>query len=156
MNTLNARPASINFPLTGLAQTTSAVNYTVSFHTLAFTTQENEPITITTLQELYPGMPVSGTIEPITFGQAQQLVNRCLAYHVKGSFPQITHDTELTMARFLTFWHLIKEEISLPCTQVYIHKPDYNSYFAFGVVWNFCFILVDQTKGLVISGQAHD
>ncbi len=156
MNIQNAALASIGFPLTGLAQTLSAVNYSVNFETVKFTFEGPAKISMEQLKQLYPEHNVAGKIIPITFVDAQRIVNRCLSFHVKGSIPQITPDTELSMARFLTFWHLIKEEVVLPSNTVFLHIPDAGSYFNFGIVWNFCIILLSGQEGILISGQAYD
>ncbi len=156
MNIQQAAWAPIVFPLDGLAQTISAVNYTVQFETLQFSFEGSAEMTLEDLQKLYPNYPVAGKLEPCSFIDAQKLVHYCLSYHVKGSIPEYDPQSDLTMARFLTFWNLIKEMIEIPTTQVYIHKPDFNSHFHFGTTWNFCIVLIHGTQGLVISGNAFD
>ena len=151
-----AQLASIDCPLTGLAQTITAVNYNVEFKTANFTFDGPSLMSMEHLQALYPNMPVAGKLIPISFIDAQKIVNRCLSFHVNGSMPHITADTDLVAARFLTFWNFVKEEISLPCSTVFLHIPDFGSYFGFGVVWNFCFVLLEDSKGLVLSGNAYD
>ena len=156
MNLQKAQLAAIDCPLTGLAQTITAVNYNVDFKIVQFTFDGPAEMTMEHLKALYPNAPVAGKLIPISFVDAQKIVNRSLSFHVKGSMPYLTTDTDLVMARFLTFWNFVKEEIQLPCSTVLLHVPDYGSYFSFGVVWNFCIILLEDSKGLVLSGNAYD
>lgn len=56
------------------------------------------------------------------------------------------------------FWVEVGKHFQLAPTRTYRHYPSSESYFDFGVFWEFCFILLnDKTgQGIVLSGNATD
>ena len=99
MNITQASWANIVFPLDGLAQTISAVNYTVQFETLSFNFDGSSEMTLENLQQLYPNYPVAGRLTKSTFIEAQQIVHYCLSYHVKGSNAEYDPKSEVAAIR---------------------------------------------------------
>ncbi len=56
------------------------------------------------------------------------------------------------------FWQEVAAHFTLPPTHVYIHEPDTDSLFDFGIYWKFCYIYLNNNtkQGIVIAADASD
>lgn len=98
-----------------------------------------------------------GEIITVSFLDVTSLINYRLSYTSDGGYISTSIDKNLVNSRVEQFWMLIKKYFDLPPSVCYEHKPVYPSYFDFGVMWEFCFILLNEKQqGIIIYAGAAD
>lgn len=94
---------------------------------------------------------IDGDITTISLTQVKEIITNCLSFTFEPGNPQFTQ------SRLDKFWKLTETHFSLPPCICYQHIPNTNSYFDFGIMWNFCFILLnEQNQGIIIYAGASD
>ncbi len=101
---------------------------------------------------------VSGIISKISYSQIQEEVARCFSYvSEKGILYTVESSNKVTLRRTQTFWELIEKHFCLPPTVCYQHHSESGGYFDLGIMWEFCFILLNEQKqGIILYVGASD
>ncbi len=146
-----------NQQIRGIDITMQKSNYSVCLGLTGFWLKNPaEKFTIDLLQELfskYTDSPaVNGIITRISFDSIKETIDSCLGY--KRNF---TYGDKFYAAQSHIYWAIIKKALDqkIPPTICYNHSPAGQSFFT-GLMWDFCFILINGNKGIVISGCALD
>lgn len=101
---------------------------------------------------------VSGIINHVTFNQVQKEVALCFS-HVSenGVLYMADVSSSIVTTRTKIFWELIEKHFTLPPTSCYQHYSGHGGYFDFGIMWEFCFILLnEQHQGIILYVAASD
>ncbi len=135
-------------------------NYSVAHGVISFAFSEGFDFT---KKDLYSVMkflspksrPVEGLFNQITFFDAEKEINRCLTfnpYDLQENIPRETADYLIK-----TYWDLVKKHFIIPAQICYQYQPSFDKCFDFGIMWNFCFILLnDRGQGIILHAGAAD
>ncbi len=97
---------------------------------------------------------VEGLLNEISFDAMQEKIDDCLNFDPFGH-EQIP--VELKTKRLKSFWDLVNRHFILPPLACYQYDPARNTCFDFGIMWNFCFILLnDRGQGIILHAGAAD
>ncbi len=105
---------------------------------------------------------VDGMVTNISWFSALSDINKSLSYTSYDIGIQ-TQDEMLNIAppdlrakRLKEFWGIVEKYISIPPQVVYHHYPKGGSHFCDYMMWGFCYIFLNDQKGLVIHAGASD
>lgn len=169
-----------------LQSSIACVNYNVDFFARAFTFDgESKSFDLNCFRKIYYNevkqecsdtcreqhtskdsryLCISGEIEKHDSKSSTAEINAALAFdrdlcgtHLIGSTDVID---KAIQDRQEFFWRIIEKHFNdVASAEVFIHKPDFMSFFDLGgVMWEFCFIFVNKKtqQGLVLAGNAYD
>ncbi len=171
--------------LEALANNMSGPNYCIDFDIRVFQYSQGPNFTLSIFRELYEDISIfdtekgsafidnieksiEGPVNEIEFELAKQGIKKSLrstydespgAYRdMLGAYTGWSLAQELAKKHSETFWGIINSNFTMPPTHSFQHKPDHDSFFGGWVMWEFCYVLLnDNTKeGIVIAGQAYD
>ncbi|MBY0353295.1 hypothetical protein K2W90_02920 [Candidatus Babeliales bacterium] len=155
-------------------------NYVVYGELFLFEYDGNEKdFNLQTLKDIYFDLPdkkdldlnhsssrykyIDGKINTATWNEAYNQINHNLRYAAASEGWQPAEDTMLDIVtneehekRKQIFWKIIRENFDLPPDYIFFHEAHYLSYFSFYVMWGFCYIFLNDGKGLVIHAGAGD
>ncbi len=102
--------------------------------------------------EPYCKKKIAGSIEDSNYTSSKKEIYKAFS----DVNLQFTQDESTLYIKEL--WEEIAQNFTLPPTHVYLHNPDFDSVFACGIFWQFCFIyLNDKTKqGIIIAAESWD
>lgn len=94
---------------------------------------------------------IAGDVITVSFAHVKEVIASCLSYTFDPDDPL------LNQSRLDVFWKLVKTHFSFPPIVCYQHIPATDSCFDTGVMWSFCFILLNEhNQGIIIYAAASD
>ena len=136
------------------SQSLARCDYNVYFRVKKFEHKISDlSFTLQDLRHIFFDEEVDGLIEEVSLVHATSEVKKALAHE---NDVEISTDEEFIKNREKIFWGILKGHFSFPPVVVYEHSPSFKTYFDFYVMWGFCFILLNDEEGLVLSGGAFD
>ncbi len=155
------KEANIFYELSRKLSCASAVDIAARKFVYTLTNNHKPLFGIETLQEIFHDWKeevpwskrkIAGNITETNHAAAQRKISLCLSDHNL----QLTSEEIILFTNI--FWREIAAHITLPPTHVYIHEPDTNSIFDFGIYWKFCYIYLNNNtkQGIVIAADASD
>lgn len=137
-------------------------NYVILFDVIKFSFSENvnfsqEDLSFITRTIVTTKRPIDGVIKIISFLEAQELIKEAFSYVADDGHLNVSDDQNLIKKRLNVFWKLIKQHFTLSQEVCYQHISITGGYFDFGVMWNLCFILLNEhNQGIIIYAAASD
>ncbi len=145
-----------NKKICGIALIMHSGNYVVSLGLRGFILKNPaEKFTLRLLRELYHDdrdtCEIDGEIHQVSFDKVKNDINPNLQCH-----PSSEYGDKIDLAHRLIYWKIVNQaldnKIPLVC---YEHWPVGMSSFK-GMMWDFCFILINGDTGIVLNGRAFD
>ncbi len=145
-----------------LQKSLEGANYCVSLEWKKFKFDNDFYFDLECLKKLFPNEDVRGKIVLSNFDAAKKDVKNAMShFSYESGMVAITSDENITTSRESCFWNILSHIFSLPPKIIYKHEPDFDSYFGPYIMWDFCYIFLNEKKttskeGVVISGAAWD
>lgn len=136
------------------------VNYVIAHYEILFSFSNGSNFSIKDLSSLvkawWPtGIQAEGLINNISFQEVEKKINRCLTFNPYSFAEKLPQEKAEYLIK--TYWDLVKKYFATPTTVCYQHDPSRGSCFDFGIMWNFCFILLNaQGQGIILHAGAAD
>lgn len=137
-------------------------NYIIDYDIITFNFCQSIEFSLQQLSQIVTtidpqGEPVDGTLAQVSFMEVKKSVTNGLSYISRGGGIHVSPDKVFVTKRVDTFWNIIQNNFILPPSICYRHEAYPRSYFDFGVMWDFCFILLNQhQQGIIIYAGAAD
>ena len=145
-----------NQQIDGIAEIMQGCNYVVFLGLTGFTLKNPaEKFTLRLLRELYHDdqdpCEIDGEIHQVSFDKVKNDINPKLQCH-----PNSEYGDKIDLAHRLIYWKIVNQALDNKTPLVcYEHWPVGMSFFK-GIMWDFCFILINGNTGVILSGSAVD
>ncbi|HBS47804.1 TPA: hypothetical protein DEO28_01750 [Candidatus Dependentiae bacterium] len=135
-------------------------DYSIFFQAKTFTYSEGTIFSFENMKELYPDDFTKGKFNEIFFEDAENYIDDSVNYLSYDKFKQINlakdpakFKNDLINEWQNSFWETASSLIKLPPECVYKYEP-YDGLFTGNAMWGFCYIFLNNGKGLLIGGGA--
>lgn len=140
--------------ITGFSKMLGGPEYSPFIRTYEFSFSGNTDFTYENLQQVLHQKTLIGEVAPSNKQAINDLLHNAFSWKVNGQGEIAkTNNESLVKARILFFWDCLQEEFNESFENFFIYTPEQSCYFAQTTLWNLCFIIVSNQRGIIVTGK---
>jgi len=153
INTSSIKDISKSFK--PLATSFNDINYVVNFEAKIFDFRGDDNFTVNDLKVIFSeaDREIDGEIRKTSLDTVLQDIKSDLSYCATS---ENIGNEPLAYYRKKAFMMIVEEYFPYNPSTIYKHFPSPESYFDLGIMWHFCYIFLENGKGIILSGGAFD
>ena len=138
-------------------------NYVFSMGTVSFKYQENDNFSLDDLKSLLKEgqqIKIGATLKETSWNETVENINNFLKYsgnvfYNPDSFLDIAPN-DVHKKRIQDFWAIVKKHFKLPPAKIYKYEAQYPGSFGDYIMWEFGYVFLSNSQGLLLHAGASD